>query len=158
MDGLDTIYARNCELRRIDKSTGAAFLSVHHRLGDTGARYRYGLFVSRTTGAGELRLPEGTLVAVSTFSNARRWRKGGRVVSSYEWIRYASLTGVRVVGGMSRMLRAFVGDVHPDDVMTYADLSWPDGGEVYDVLGFRYEGVVEKRGFRCGKYRFVINP
>lgn len=158
MDGLRTIYARNCELRRIDKSAASAFLSAHHRLGDTGARHRYGLYVRRTTGAGEMALPEGTLVAVATFSNARRWRKGERVVSSYEWIRYASLTGVRVVGGMGRLLQAFVGEVHPDDVMTYADLSWPDGGEVYEILGFTPECVVERPGFRCRKYRLVLNP
>jgi len=92
-------------------------------------------------------------VAVATFSNARRWQKGGRTVSSYEWIRYASLEGCRVTGGMGKLLQAFIDDVHPDDIMTYADLSWPDGGEVYKTLGFEEESTIERGGHANVKYR-----
>ena len=83
----------------------------------TGGRYRYGLFVERSTGAAEASLPAGSLVAVAVFSNARRWVKDGRRVSSYEWIRYASLPGIRVVGGMGKLLQAFIDEVQPDDVI-----------------------------------------
>ena len=158
MEGLSGIFARNCEVRRIDKSQASPFLEANHRLGDSSCRYRYGLFVRRTTGASETPLAPGTLVAVSTFSSARRWDKDGRRISSYEWIRYASLRGIRVVGGMGMMLHAFMADVRPDDVMTYADLSWPDGGEVYEKLGFVPECIVEKSDFRCRKYRLKVNP
>jgi len=154
MEGLGTIFARNCEIRRIDRPSADAFLDSNHRLGHTGGRYHYGMFVRRSTGGSELKLASGTLVAVASFSNARCWKKGDGTVRSYEWIRYASLQGLRVVGGMSRMLSFFCDEVHPDDVMTYADLSWPDGGEVYEILGFEPECVVEKNGFRCRKYRF----
>ena len=101
MEGTPGIFARNCSVRRIDKLTAADFLNANHRLGVTGGRYRYGLFVRRTTGTSEYQIPADTLVAVAIFSNARRWDKGGRRISSYEWIRYASLEGLRVVGGMS---------------------------------------------------------
>lgn len=158
MEGLANIYARNCFIRRISKPEASAFLEVNHRLGSTGGRYHYGMFVSRSTGKSETVLPEGSLVAVSSFSNARRWVKGDAVISSFEWIRYASLSGIRVVGGMGSMLSFFIGDVHPDDVMTYADLSWPDGGEVYVKLGFVPEDVVEKSGFRCRKFRYRVSP
>ena len=117
MDGLSDIFARNCEVRRIDKASASSFFDLYHRLGSTTCRYRYGLFVRRCTGAGELSLPEGTMVAAAGFSNARRWQKEGTIVSSYEWIRYASLRGVRVVGGMGKLLDAFVEDVRPSDVM-----------------------------------------
>lgn len=60
------------------------------------------------------------MVAVACFSNARRWEKQGRSVCSYEWVRYASLKDSRVVGGMGKLLSAFIEDRHPDDVMTYA--------------------------------------
>lgn len=157
MDNLNSIFARNCSVRRIDKPTAAAFLNSHHRLGDTTCRYRYGMFVERSSGSGELTLPPGTMVAVSEFSNARRWLKEGRTISSYEWIRYASLPGIRVTGGMGKMLNAFIEDVHPDDIMSYADVSWPDGGDVYRVLGFEDEGLVERPGFTCRKYRLRIS-
>ena len=157
MDGLVNVYARNCELRRITRPRAAAFLDANHRLGSTGGRYHYGLFVRRTTGRREIALPAGEMVAVSSFSGPRLLSKpdGGRS-RSCEWIRYASLKGVRVVGGMSRMLSRFVEDVSPDDVMTYADLSWPDGGEVYRKLGFKAEKIVERPAFRCLKYRLTL--
>jgi len=158
MDDLSNIFARNCVIRRISKPEAVAFLDANHRLGSTGGRFHYGMFVFRSTGRHELLLPAGTLVAVSSFSNARRWKKGDSIISSYEWIRYASLTGTRVVGGMGSMLAHFINDVRPDDVMTYADLSWPDGGEVYTVLGFNPEAVVERSGFKCRKYRYRVNP
>ena len=157
MDNLSNIFARNCTVRRIDKPTAAAFLNAYHRLGDTTCRYRYGLFARRSTGANELVLEPETLVAVSEFSNARRWIKEGRRISSYEWIRYASLPGIRVTGGMGKMLKAFIEDVHPDDIMSYADVSWPDGGEVYRTLGFQEEGLVERPGFTCRKFRLSLN-
>lgn len=153
MDNLANIFARNCSVRRIDKTSAGAFLNANHRLGDTSCRYRYGLFVERSTGKGELSLAPGALVAVSEFSNARRWLKEGKKISSYEWIRYASLAGVRVVGGMGKMLKAFIEEVHPDDIMTYADISWPDGGRAYERLGFSDEGLVERPGFTCRKFR-----
>jgi len=47
---------------------------------------------------------------------------------------------VRINGGMGKMLTAFIDDVHPDDVMSYADLEWSEGA-VYEQLGFKLEGV-----------------
>lgn len=154
---LDTVYARNCSVLRIGKDVAAPFLEQYHRLSDTSCRYRYGLFVTRSTGAAETSLPAGTLVAVSEFSSARRWQKGEKKVSSYEWVRYASRSDVRVVGGMGKMLQAFVDEVHPDDVMSYADASWSEG-DAYKALGFECEGLVEKPGFRCLKFRKIFVP
>ena len=141
------IYARNCEVRRIDKKTAAEFLERTHSYGDASCRYRYGLYLKRHTGhvADELQdglsktpLP-GTLVAVATFSNARKWIKGEKVIRSYEWTRYASLPGLRVNGGMGKLLKEFIKEAQPDDIMTYADLEWSEGG-VYEQLGFSLEG------------------
>lgn len=153
MDGLSSVYARNCSVRRIDKPLAAAFLNENHKFGDAVCRYRYGLFVERSTGSSEQVLPPGSLVAVAQFSNARRWHKGDKIVSSYEWVRYASLTGLRVVGGMSKLLNAFVDEVHPDDVMSYAEKDSPDGGEAYLALGFESEGLVVRPGFTNIKFR-----
>ena len=155
MDNLSNIFARNCSVRRIDRPAAAAFLDSSHRLGSAYCRYCYGLFVERTTGAAESRVPRGTLVAVSAFSGARRWQKGDRRISSYEWVRYASLPGIRVVGGMGKTLSAFIEEYHPDDVMSYADAGSPDGGDAYRVLGFREEGIVSGEGFRSIKFRLV---
>ena len=135
------IYARNCEVRKIDKKTAAEFLDKNHSYGDASCRYRYGLYLKRHTGhnAGSTSIERGTLVAVATFSNGRKWIKGDKTIRSYEWTRYASLPGVRLSGGMGRLLKAFIADVQPDDIMTYADLEWSEG-KVYEALGFILEG------------------
>ena len=145
LEVFDQVYARNCEIRRIDKITAAEFLAENHSYGDSSNRYRYGLFLKRHTGhiaaggAETWKYPSGTLVAVATFSNARKWVKGEQAIRSYEWIRYASLPGLRISGGMGKLLKAFIEEVKPDDIMSYADLEWSNG-IVYDQLGFTLEG------------------
>ena len=156
MDHLDTIFARNCRVERIPKPEAAAFLDANHRLGSTGGRYFYGLFVERSTGASESHVKEGTLAAVAVFSNARRWEKEGRIIRSYEWIRYASLQSLRVVGGMGKLLEAFINEVRPDDVMSYADADYPDSGQSYLKLGFRSEGECSRAGRTNIKYRLLL--
>lgn len=137
------IYARNCEIRRIEKAEAAGFLSMSHSYGDAACRYRYGMFLKRHTGhraeeADSCLCNAGDLVAVATFSNARKWLKGDKSIRSYEWTRYASLPYLRISGGMGRMLNAFIKEVKPDDIMTYADLEWSEG-KVYEQLGFNLE-------------------
>lgn len=122
-----SVFARNTVVRRIARNEAADFLNRWHTYGDAASRYRYGLFDRA-----------GQLVAVSAFSSGRKWEKENGTVRSYEWVRYASLPDVRVVGGMGKMLKAFIEDVHPDDVMSYADLEWTDGS-VYEKLGFVLE-------------------
>ena len=141
------IYARNCEVRRIEKAEAEAFLNASHSYGDAACRYRYGLFLKRHTGRRAFSLTDeiiqpGTLVAVAEFSNARKWKKGDKTIRSYEWTRYASLPDVRINGGMGKMLRHFIKEVQPDDIMSYADLEWSEGS-VYGRLGFTLEGHKE---------------
>ena len=140
-------YARNCEVRRIEKSEAEAFLNENHSYGYAACKYRYGLFLKRHTGhiAAELSVNgsadcrKGKLIAVATFSNARKWIKSGMEIKSYEWTRYASLPEIRVSGGMGKLLKSFIKDVQPDDIMSYADLEWSEGS-VYSQLGFTLEG------------------
>ncbi len=154
------VFARNCEVRRISSDVADAFLSRHHSLGATGSRYRYGIFISRP---GRCGIPVGTLVAVSTFSAARKWRKADAdgnplEIRSYEWIRYSSLPDVRVIGGMGKALRAFIEETNPDDIMTYVmEERWKEGlsgaapaGDVYRKLGFSEETAAD------GKIKFRL--
>lgn len=148
-----SIYARNCEVRRIEKSVATDFLDRYHDLGDTNCRYRYGLFV-RLKGHSSLEV--GTMVAVATFSRARTWVKDGRTVKSYEWVRFASLPDVRIAGGMGKLLNTFIDEVKPDDVMSYADSAWSDG-DVYRKLGFMEEDPkVFPGGAKSLKFRLKL--
>lgn len=169
------IYARNCEVRKIDKETAARFLERTHSYGDASCRHRYGLFLKRHTGhiAAELStiedsihndLQPGCLIAVATFSNARKWKKGDKIIRSYEWTRYASLPGVRVNGGMGKLLKTFIEDISPDDIMSYADLEWSEG-KVYEKLGFKLEDYkapvcfrIDTQTWRRQVYREETDP
>lgn len=157
MEVFSQAYARNCEVRRIDKETAQRFLNDNHSYGYAACKYRYGLFLKRHTGHIAREIEEerflgcarndngsdrgdivGTLIAVATFSNARRWIKDGKEIRSYEWTRYASVPEMRVSGGMGKLLKAFIKEVQPDDIMSYADLEWSEG-KVYEALGFSEE-------------------
>jgi len=135
----ERIFARNCDIREISQETSASFLERHHIYGPTKSKYRYGLFRRRSTGSGESGMPDtASLVAVGTFSVKN------------EWERYASLPQVRVCGGMGKILKHFICDVHPDEVMSYADLEWGDGN-VYRTLGFKTK--------KCtAPVHFLVNP
>lgn len=150
----DCVFARNCTIRRLDRQRAADFLAQNHYLGACTARYHYGLFTRRKTGATESDTPEGTLVAVGSFSNARRFRDGH---TSYEWIRYASLQGLRVMGGMSKILKHFCEEHHPGDVMTYVDASRTDG-KAYKDLGFSEVERVEREGYTNIKLKLFFPP
>lgn len=87
---------------------------------------------------------------------------------SYEWVRYISLPGVRVVGGMGKLLNAFVNSVtilgaaRPIEVMSYSDNEW-SAGEAYKRLGFTEVAYrepvtyyIEKKSFERLSYRKLL--
>lgn len=149
-----SVFARNCSVRKIDRDTARTFLEENHRFGWSKCRHCYGLFVERAGHDGRFRKDD--LVAVSCFSNARKWEKDGAVIKSYEWVRYASLVGVRVSGGMGKMLNAFIDEAKPDDIMSYAPLSDGDEGGVYIKLGFKLEEIKEFKDGKSAKFRLKL--
>lgn len=167
LEAFNQAYARNCEVRKIEKAEAQSFLAANHSYGDAACRYRYGLFLKRYTGHGAAAQggaacmavpPEpGTLVAVATFSNARKWKKGDKEIRSYEWTRYASLPSLRINGGMGKLLKAFIKDIAPDDIMSYADLEWSEG-DVYRQLGFILEGHKEPVTFSVDTETWKRSP
>lgn len=149
------IFARNCAVRNITAEQASAFLGINHIYGDAKSKYRYGLFrVRRSSLSSEMEGEAGELVAVASFSAPRNVTRtignDSAILSSYEWVRYASLMGVRVIGGMGKLLKAFIDKVHPQDIMSYADLEWSDGN-VYKNLGFKRIGEREP-------VKFIIDP
>ncbi len=120
----ETVFARNTEVREIPAKVAADFLQKNHLYGPTRSEYRYGLFRTRSTGAGETLMGNtSNLIAVATFSGGKPFEHA----VSYEWIRYASLAGTRVVGGMGKLLNAFLKarteeQVHIEEQVSSANL------------------------------------
>ena len=161
------IFARNCEVRRIGRPEANSFLGKSHSYGGASCRYCYGLYVRRYTGSSAEEAqdtvktrslyPEGALVAVAEFSNARKWVKGDKTIRSYEWIRYASMPDLRISGGMGKILQKFIEDIRPDDIMSSADRAWSDGS-VYRQLGFTEEGTKSPVLFRIDRNSWTRTP
>jgi len=141
----EAIFARKCVVANIDANKAIGFLEKNHILGYSRAKFFYGLFYCER------------LVAVAAFSAPRPIKRESGVVSSFEWVRYASVGSSRVVGGMGRLLSAFVEEKSPQEVMSYADLDW--GGQ----NGYNGSGVAYKKlGFELvGKtppVKFMVDP
>ena len=133
----DTIFARNTRVEEITSDLAAEFLNRNHSYGSAAAKYKYGLFVNRSD---KNNIEQDTLVAVATFSTPKIMNREGLKVESYEWIRYASLPKLRVVGGMGKLLKNFIDIVDPQEIMSYSDREWSEG-EVYLKLGFVKDSI-----------------
>ncbi len=140
-----SIFARKCDVQKIDASIANAFLEINHFYGGAKSKYKYGLFL------------KDELVAVSEFSASRPMQRsiGGnlQILNSYEWVRYASLPNCRISGGMGKMLSAFISDQAPDEIMSYADREW-SGGDAYIKLGFFKAGERSPVKFFVNKKTF----
>ena len=132
------IFARNTEVRQINQSQLNNFFKVHHLQGSTQAKHKYGLFHKEQ------------LVAAASFSAGRPMMRNGKSYQSYELIRFANLSGYTVTGGLSKLLSAFINEVQPDDIMTYADRDWSLGNS-YEQLGFSFVENTPPQAF-------LINP
>lgn len=118
-----SISARDTKIVSLDKPTLDTFLNANHLMGSAKVKYKYGLYY------------KGVLVAAASLSGIKTYYREHGPCQSTELVRYASLSGVNVLGGLSKLLEHFIQTQQPDDIMTYADREWSDGG-VYDTLGF----------------------
>lgn len=143
------LNARHCFIERIDKPTSDKFLNDNHLQGSVSVKFKYGLFLKPQYVEKYLANQGATkqLIAVATFSGGRLMkeenRKGQR---SYELIRFASLRGYAVMGGMDKLLKAFELEHNPDDIMSYTDRDWSDGRS-YEILGFERIDTTEPQSF-----------
>ena len=121
------IHGRKTKAESISQQQADEFLNQYHLQGSAKARHKYGL------------LAEGKIVAVATFSAKRKMTRRQKAgYTSVELIRFATLDGFTVQGGMSKLIGHMIEMVRPNDVMTYADLDW-SYGKGYVKLGFHLD-------------------
>ena len=143
------INARHCVVERIDKKISDRFLNVNHLQGSVNAKFKHGLFLKPQYVEKYLSIisQEKQLIAVAIFSGGRLMKYGERIGQrSYELIRFASLRGYSVMGGIDKLLKAFSEEHNPDDIMSYADRDWSDGRS-YEILGFERIENIEPQTF-----------
>ncbi|EEC45016.1 predicted protein [Phaeodactylum tricornutum CCAP 1055/1] len=121
------IYARQTVARRIDNPTAVEFLQCHHLWAATRTKFAYGLYTKDDI---------GELVAVASFSSRRNVVRKGVNHRSHELIRFCSRRDETVIGGITKLIRAFAKDENPDDIVTVIDRDW-GGGDGWHALGFQ---------------------
>jgi hypothetical protein len=114
----DRIYARKCKVVDVDVLIKNDFLNSNHIQGEDKSSIKLGLEY------------EGILVCLMTF-NRSRFNKN----CEWELVRFCNSRGVNVVGGFSKLLKAFRSS-YGGSIVSYADRRWSDGG-VYFKNGFK---------------------
>lgn len=130
----ERIYARQTVVARVDKKNTINFLEEHHINLSMPGKYRYGLFY------------KGELVSIAVFSGGRLMRDLGEGYRSFELIRFCHKGSVLVVGGLSKLLKSFIKDFVPQDIMTYVDLDWTKDSSL-ETIGFEVVGKIDPLSF-----------
>jgi hypothetical protein len=124
-----TYYARNLTLSRIEMAEARPFLVATHIQGAGIASYCYALKNGNT------------IIAAATFCKSRSGAMtGAKAEGKWEVARYASIG--RVQGGFSRLLKRFKADVDPNEIISYCDLRYGNGG-LYKATGFTLASITE---------------
>jgi len=123
------VFARKCAIYNPDIPNTRKFLEKHHIQG-AGNTLKYSYALEH----------EGETVAMMTFSKGRFNNKG------WEVLRYCSVG--TVVGGQSRLLKRFIRDIQPTELVSYADLRWGSGNS-YGKFGFTLDSITPPDYWWC---------
>lgn len=107
------LYARKLSVKQIEYSVAKEFLNLNHIQGATPGSYHYGLFNS------------DVLVAVASFTRLRKSLGQKSSSTDIELLRYSSLSGITVIGGMLKLIHQFKRDnLEYSKLISYADKRW----------------------------------
>ena len=118
------IFARNCEIRYVSTKIKTEFLNKNHIQGAVGSKINIGLYHNNN------------LVSLMTFGKKRKVL--GNTTSKFgefELLRFCNLLDHAVIGGASKLLKKFINDHKPLEIISYADRRWSDGN-LYRKLDF----------------------
>ena len=123
--GLNTekIFARKCDIKIIDNEVCKSFLINNHIQGDVSSQIKLGLYYYNE------------LVSLMTFNNGRIIMSGKP--NEYELTRFCNKLNTNVIGGASKLLKHFINNYKPKNIISYADMRWSNG-DLYEKLGFTF--------------------
>jgi ribosomal protein L34E len=143
------VFARNCEVKYVDTQTKTKFLEENHIQGSVGSKFNLGVYYN------------SNLISIMTFGK-KRLNLGYKKTENneYELLRFCNKLNHIVVGGASKLLKRFIVDQSPKEIISYADKRWSNGN-LYEKLNFsfvkettpNYYYVVNKKRESRFKYR-----
>ncbi|MHA8099515.1 hypothetical protein VR479_09485 [Aquirufa aurantiipilula] len=136
-----SIFARDLRAVDIQKEIADQFLEKEHLLGKVQAKKFIGLVVPPHRQfrniSSEYFVRDQKLVGVAAFAKPMIMKEAkleGQL--SGELIRFCSILGTRIVGGLSKVLLHYQQDEKVNNIMTYIDLEW-NRGKGYQSIGFQ---------------------
>ena len=133
------IFARNCEIKVLTNNNVIRdFLEKNHLQGFVGSVIKLGLFYN------------GELVSIMTFGSLRISLGQSRTNNSFELLRFCNKLNHNVVGGASKLLKYFIKNYSPTEIVSYSDFS-RSNGNLYKKLGFNFLHLSEPN------YYYIIN-
>ena len=122
----DKIYARKCDVRKIENKEAKPFNELTHLQGHRNAKVTYGLFYNNE------------LVQLMSFSKAR-YSENNKQGNNWEIIRGCPGSNNIVIGGVSKLFKHFIKEYSPDSVFSYCDFN-KFNGKSYEELGMKFIG------------------
>ena len=120
------IYARKCYVKSVSSIESKKFLNENHIQGATISQVNYGLYYN------------DELVSLMVFGRLRQKQKENKNYDNqYELLRFCNKLNTNVIGGASKLLKHFIKNNKPQEIITYADKRWSIGN-LYYTLGFNY--------------------
>ena len=121
---MNRIYARNCKVCEISKKDANEFIKLYHLQGGVNSQICFGLFYNNE------------LVQVETFGFDRYTHEK----YEYELYRECSKKDYYILGGKSKLLKAFIRKYNPHNIISYCSLEEGFDGHSYLDCGFKLIG------------------
>lgn len=138
------VFARKTRIIKLNKPESLAFLAKNHLNEPASGKFKYGLML------------DDELIAVAVFSASCPVHRGKEVYRSHQLIRFCNKNGITVVGGLSKLIKHFIKEQSPEDIMTYADLDWSNGSG-YAKIGFEKIGELPPQKFSIDANSLIRN-
>jgi hypothetical protein len=133
-----TVFARNCVVSKLDKTTVEEFLEEYHLMNSTQSAFNYGLYC------------KNELLAVASFSKGRKMNRLPEDKRSFELIRFCCKNGITITGGLTKLVKNFCKEKQAGDIMTYIDKQF-SSGESFIKAGFVLHGETSPNYFLINK-------
>lgn len=136
-----TIFARNCTIKKIDKTEAINFFDTWHFFESTTSASNYGLFF------------KDELIGAASFSKGRKMNRLPEGKQSFELIRFCCKSGITITGGLSKLMSHFCIEKKAGDIMTYIDKQFSNG-DSFIKAGFKKHSETPPLYFLVNKKTF----
>lgn len=152
INGNASVFARDLKVDFITENVSSAFLKKSHILGSSKGKFYLGIFVPPHRHFRGIKSPfewEGNpLIAVAVFGKTLVMKDQAYLgQKSTELVRFASLPGTRIVGGITKALAFYQKSFQVENVMTYVDQEW-NNGKGFLGIGFEIESLTSPLLFK----------